>query len=65
MNTYQDYVYTKMRFGKYKGWFLKDIPDDYIKWDILNLKDQASAEMFSVELQRRHKEFRKSIYKKP
>jgi hypothetical protein len=58
-NTYQDYAYTKMRFGKYKGWFIKDIPDDYIKWAVLNLQDRASAEMFSVELQRRIPKLRK------
>jgi len=55
---YNEYQYTKLRFGKYKGYFLKDVPNDYISWAILNLKDRASAEMFSVEFQRRHKKFR-------
>jgi hypothetical protein len=55
---YNDFQFTKLKFGKYKGYFLKDIPNEYIEWAILNLKDRASAEMFSVEFQRRHKKFR-------
>ena len=56
---YQEYKYTVIKFGKYKGKWLSELPTDYIKWAILNLKDQASAEMFAVELQRRDKSFRK------
>jgi len=57
--TYQDYKYTKMRFGKYKGIFIKDIPDEYIKWAVMNVTDQAVATMFSIELQRRYPKYRK------
>ena len=49
----------RIKFGKHKGKWLSEIPTDYIKWAILNLTDQASAEMFAVELQRRDKSFRK------
>ena len=55
---YNEYAYTKMRFGKYKGIYIKDIPDDYIKWAILNIQDRCSAEMFKIELQRRDKSMR-------
>ncbi len=55
---YTEYMYTKMRFGKYKGFFVKDIPEDYIKWATLNLTDKVAAEMFKIELLRRHKEMR-------
>lgn len=55
---YSEYQYTKMPFGKYRGTFLKDIPDDYIKWAVLNISDRASAEMFKIELLRRNKNLR-------
>lgn len=57
---YYQYSHTKMPFGKYRGWFLKDIPTDYIKWATLNIQDRASAEMFSFELQRRLPKLRRS-----
>jgi len=52
-NWYNEYAHTKMPFGKYKGYYLKDVPDDYIRWAVINITDRASAEMFAVELQRR------------
>ena len=59
-NFYNVYTHTKMPFGRYRGWYLKDIPDDYIKWAVLNISDRASADMFSIEYQRRHAKLRKS-----
>jgi uncharacterized protein (DUF3820 family) len=56
---YQEYKYTTIRFGKHKGKFMNEVPTEYIKWAIMNLTDQASAEMFAIELQRRDKSFRK------
>lgn len=50
---YKEYAYTKMPWGKYKGRFLKDVPDDYIKWAIMNWTDRGVAEMFKIELLRR------------
>lgn len=58
-NNYTEYCHTKMFFGKYKGWFLKDIPTDYIKWAVIEIEDSALAEMFSIELQRREPALRK------
>jgi uncharacterized protein (DUF3820 family) len=40
-------------WGKYKGYFLKDIPTDYLKWAVMNWSDKGIAEMFATELQRR------------
>jgi uncharacterized protein (DUF3820 family) len=57
---YNEYMYVKMNFGKYKGQFLKDVPDDYIVWAIKNLEDVGIATMFSIEYQRRHKQMRKN-----
>jgi uncharacterized protein (DUF3820 family) len=58
MAKYNDYKYTKMIWGKYKGYFLKDVPDDYLKWAILNYQDQGMAHMISIELQRRQPKLR-------
>jgi uncharacterized protein (DUF3820 family) len=59
MNSYKEYEYTKLTFGKYKGWFMKDIPVDYIIWAVSNIEDLARAEMFKVELLRRRPKWRK------
>jgi len=59
-NYYNEYAYTKMPFGKYKNRYLKDIPDEYVRWAVINLEDRATAEMMSVELQRRFPKLRKS-----
>lgn len=58
-NTYNDYKNTKMTFGKYKGYFMKDIPTNYIEWLIMNVQDRGLAEMYAVELQRRSPSLRK------
>ena len=50
---YNEYAYTKMPWGKYKGIFIKDIPVDYLKWAVMNWSDRGVAEMFKIELLRR------------
>ena len=55
---YKEYELTRMPFGKYRGFFIKDIPEDYLKWAVMNLRDQAMATMFAVELQRRQPQLR-------
>ena len=57
-NYYQEFAHTKMIWGKYKGYYLKDLPEDYLKWAIMNYTDLGMAEMMSIELQRRNKSFR-------
>lgn len=52
-NTNNEYKFTKMPWGKYKGRFISELPDDYIKWCIVNWKDQGIAYMFVAEAQRR------------
>lgn len=54
-----EFAYTKMPYGKYRGWYLKNIPDDYVRWAIMNYTDQGIATMFAVELARRYPEYRK------
>ena len=55
---YKEYELTKMPYGKYKGFFLKDLPEDYLRWCVLNFKDQGMATMFATELQRRNPRLR-------
>lgn len=50
---YKEYAYTRMPWGKFKGVYLKDIPDDYLKWASINWNDRAVATMFRIELARR------------
>lgn len=52
-------MYTKINWGKHKGKFLKDVPDDYIVWAIKHIEDVGIATMFSVEYQRRYTKMRK------
>lgn len=50
---YKQDSYAKMPWGKYKGWFLKDVPTDYLKWCVTKYTDQAMAQWFADELMRR------------
>jgi hypothetical protein len=43
----------KMPWGQYKGYYLKDVPTDYLKWCVLNYQDQGMAQWLADELQRR------------
>jgi uncharacterized protein (DUF3820 family) len=57
--TYQDFKETKIPFGKYKGQTLKNIPQNYLEWVVMNHSDRGICEMCSVELQRRNISWRK------
>lgn len=46
-----------MRFGKYKNWEYRDLPDDYLKWAILNLEEENLLNDLIKELQRRDSSF--------
>jgi len=43
-----------LKFGKYRGTKLKDVPLSYIEWAILNFTD-SRADMFAREYERREK----------
>jgi hypothetical protein len=62
--SYSEYQYTRVTFGRYRGHYLSEVPDAYVKWAVLNLADRAQAEMFAVELQRREPALRASATKK-
>lgn len=44
-------------FGKYRGKSINELPDDYLKWAILNLDPHISNQLI-IELQRRYPEYR-------
>jgi uncharacterized protein (DUF3820 family) len=56
---YKEYELTRMPYGKYRGYFLKDLPEDYLRWCVQNWTDVGMATMFAVELQRRNPELRR------
>ena len=56
---YQEYATTRMPFGRYKGYFVKDVPEDYLKWAVVTIQDRARATMCAIELQRRNPKLRR------
>lgn len=54
-------MHTKVTFGRYSGFFMKDVPLNYVEWASKNLTDRALATMFAVELKRRVKAQRKEV----
>lgn len=61
MKRVKEYAYTKMPWGKYKGHWLKDIPDEYLLWCVENWRDQTTSEMFKTELARRKINWQQAI----
>jgi hypothetical protein len=46
--------YMKMPWGKYRGFYLKDVPTDYIRWVVMNYENQPGlAQVCAEELVRR------------
>jgi len=43
-----------MPYGKYRGYFMKDVPIDYLKWCVMNYTDSAMATFLAEELVRRN-----------
>jgi len=54
-----EYSYTKMPWGKYKGRFIKEIPEEYLIWAANNWSDQGIALMFKAELAHRKVDWQK------
>ena len=50
-----EYSHTKMPWGKHKGVYIKDLPEDYLIWAAKNWGDIAARTMFEIELLRRIK----------
>jgi hypothetical protein len=47
--------YTKIPFGKYKGYYIKDVPIGYLDWASDNLSDEGLRWMCKIERERRTK----------
>jgi uncharacterized protein (DUF3820 family) len=50
---YKEDRYAKMPRGKYRGFFLKDVPTDYLKWCVMNYTEKGLAQWLADELMRR------------
>jgi uncharacterized protein (DUF3820 family) len=48
-----EYAYTRMPWGKYKGRYLKEVPDEYLIWAANNWQDQGTVIMYRAELANR------------
>jgi len=46
---------TKMPWGKFKGIFIKELPDWYIEWAAVNYNDRGMQIWFKEELEYRNK----------
>jgi Putative quorum-sensing-regulated virulence factor len=44
----------RLHFGKYEGWEIRDVPEDYLSW-LMN-SSQQTADMCKAELERRENE---------
>lgn len=54
--------YMKMPWGKHKGFYIKDVPSEYIKWCLLNYEGQLGLlEVLKDELLRREPKLKRSI----
>ena len=53
--TNKDPDLAKMPFGKYRGYFLKDVPLDYLAWACDNIKDKAMNRFLKEEYNKRTK----------
>lgn len=47
--------FTKLNFGKYKGYYLRDVPLTYLDWACDNLLDEGLRWMCKIERERRTK----------
>jgi uncharacterized protein (DUF3820 family) len=54
---------TPMPFGKYKGFYLKDVPDEYLNWASKHWVDNQFRPILTIvieEIEHRHFEKRKT-----
>ena len=59
----KEYQYRKVTWGKYAGYFVSDLPRDYIKWFIMNVNDLEWVQWFDQECHRR--DLKQPVSKQP
>jgi uncharacterized protein (DUF3820 family) len=59
--TETDPRYRRMPYGKYRGFFMKDVPVAYLKWCVMTFTDLAMATFLKDELIRREPKLKKPI----
>ena len=64
MKDHKNRQFTKFPFGKYKGVYIKDIPDDYLNWCSKNLVEEqyryTILQLVIEEISHRHFSCRKN-----
>jgi hypothetical protein len=44
---------SRIPYGKYKDWYIKDLPDHYLKWASMHIKDDDLRWRCKIEISRR------------
>lgn len=61
--TYRTYYQENSRivwpWGRYRGRVMRELPDSYLEWAVLNLSDQGMAQIAADELARRQPRLRR------
>jgi uncharacterized protein (DUF3820 family) len=58
-NQTKTHKYATIPHGKYRGSFLKDVPDEYVLWVILKSESRQLLDMFYAEFKRRNLKIKK------
>lgn len=58
---YQENSWIKWPWGKYRGRYLRDLPEPYLTWAVMNLTDTGMAQICADELARRRPELRRKL----
>jgi hypothetical protein len=60
---YQENSYIKWPWGKHQGKYLRDLPDDYLRWAVIAITDTGMAQICADELARRDPALGKKSHK--
>ena len=56
---YEENSWIVWPWGRYRGRYMRDLPDSYLEWAILNITDQGMAQICADELARRRPQFKR------
>ena len=58
---YEENSYVIWPWGRYRGRYLRDLPDAYLRWAVMSITDTGMAQICADELARRDPALRKKI----